>query len=444
MPAGIALPFHEPSPSVTAGAPTPFDRVLAHRLQATLTPARVRLQLWDGSQATVDDPIGDLILFDRRALVGLVVNPDLYFGEGYTSGRVIVRGDLGQVLEALSRLSRPGPPSWRERLALRFAPLNDQLASRQNVHHHYDIGNDFYQLWLDRDLVYTCACYPDSASTLEEAQTAKLDLVCRKLRLQPGDTVVETGCGWGALSLHMARHYGVRVKAFNISREQLAYARDRASREGLADRVDFIEDDYRNVRGTFDAFVSVGMLEHVGRRGFDALADVMRRTIKPGNGRALLHFIGRDHPRPLNAWIRRRIFPGGYPPTLTEVIARILEPAGLSVVDVENLRLHYARTLADWRERYERAESTVVDRFGHAFYRAWRLYLAGSEAAFKTGWMQLFQVVCAPTGGTVVHWLRPPHLIGPGDSASADPPTGVGGSSTTTTKSSLRAALRLT
>ena len=187
--------------------------------------------------------------------------------------------------------------------------------------------------------------------SLDEAQRAKLDLVCRKLQLRPGDTVVEAGCGWGALALHMARHYGVHVKAFNVSREQLAFARERAAREGLSDRVEFIDDDYRNVRGTFDAFVSIGMLEHVGCRHFRRFADVLRRSLRRDGGRGLLHFIGRDAPRPLNAWIRRRIFPGAYTPTLAEVTTRVLAPAGMSVIDVENLRLHYARTLAHWGER---------------------------------------------------------------------------------------------
>ena len=158
----------------------------------------------------------------------------------------------------------------------------------------------------------------------------------------------------------MARHYGVRVQAFNLSGEQLRWARDRARREGLDGRVEFIEDDYRNVAGACDAFVSVGMLEHVGRRSYTALADVLRRTVKRDGGRGLLHFIGRDVPRPLNPWIRRRIFPGAYVPTLAEVARDILAPAGMSVVDVENLRLHYARTLAHWSERFTAARDRVA------------------------------------------------------------------------------------
>jgi cyclopropane-fatty-acyl-phospholipid synthase len=241
--------------------------------------------------------------------------------------------------------------------------------------------------------------------SLDEAQRAKLDLVCRKLRLRPGERVVEAGCGWGALALHMARHYGVRVRAFNISHEQLAYARDRASQEGLTAQVEFIDDDYRNVSGQYDAFVSVGMLEHVGLHHLRTVADVLRRTVR-SDGRGLLHFIGRDVPVPLNAWIRRRIFPGGYTPTLAEVATRTLAPAGMSIIDVENLRLHYAHTLAHWAERFALVKDRVRAAYGDDFQRAWELYLAGSQAAFATGWMQLFQVLFVPRASAPPSWTR--------------------------------------
>jgi cyclopropane-fatty-acyl-phospholipid synthase len=206
--------------------------------------------------------------------------------------------------------------------------------------------------------------------------------------------------------MHMARRYGVRVKAFNISREQLAYAREWAAREGLRDRVEFIEDDYRNVTGRFDVFVSVGMLEHVGRRHFPTMAAMLRRTLRRGSGRGLLHFIGRDIQRPVNAWIRRRIFPGSYTPTLAEVTSHVLGPAGMSVVDVENLRLHYARTLAHWNDRFAAAAEQVRLRYGEPFRRAWELYLAGSQATFAAGWMQLFQVVFVPSESPPPSWTR--------------------------------------
>ena len=307
-------------------------------------------------------------------------------------GAVDVRGDLAAMLDAVYRAW----PETTHRARWGTRRTNTLRAARENVHRHYDLGNDFYRLWLDRDLLYTCAYFPTPELSLEDAQRAKMDLICRKIWLRPRERVIEAGCGWGALALHMARHYGVSVQAFNLSAEQLSWARDRAQREGLAAQVEFVEDDYRNVSGECDAFVSIGMLEHVGRRSFDALAAVLRRTVKRSGGRGLLHFIGRDLPRPLNPWIRRRIFPGAYTPTLAEVTARIVGPAGMSVVDVENLRMHYARTLADWSERFAAAGDGVRATCSDEFCRTWELYLAGAEAAFRTGWMQLFQIVFAP------------------------------------------------
>jgi cyclopropane-fatty-acyl-phospholipid synthase len=274
------------------------------------------------------------------------------------------------------------------------------------VHRHYDLGNDFYALWLDEQLLYTCAYFESPEQSLEEAQVAKMDHVCRKLGLRPGETVVEAGCGWGALALHMARQYGVRVRAYNVSREQIAWARDRSRREGLERLVEFVEDDYRAIRERCDAFVSVGMLEHVGRRSYRELSGVIARSLDPTRGRGLLHFIGRDRPRPLNAWIRRRIFPGAYPPALAEVDELVLGPARLAVVDVENLRAHYALTLRHWRERYERAAADGRVGRDERFRRTWRLYLAGSEAAFRTGSLQLFQVVFAPSRSSGAPWTR--------------------------------------
>jgi cyclopropane-fatty-acyl-phospholipid synthase len=411
---GVARPWRGPwragikSPAARRNSRvTVVDRYLAARVQQTIERVAVRLELWDGSSpySASTPPIGGLIVRDRRTLLGLLVNPELYFGEAYMARRLEIEGALEPVIEALSRASAPAP-SAIEWIRAMLALPNTLTHARRNVHQHYDLGNDFYQQWLDRDLVYTCAYFASAEMSLDDAQRAKLDLVCRKLRLHPGDTVVEAGCGWGALALHMARRYGARVKAFNVSREQLTYARARARREGLADRVEFIDDDYRSVKGEFDVFVSVGMLEHVGLHHFRTLADVLRRTVRRGGGRGLLHFIGRDAPRPLNAWIGRRIFPGAYPPTLAQVTTKILTPAGMSVVDVENLRLHYAQTLARWNQRFAAVREDVRARHGAEFQRAWELYLAGSQAAFATGWMQLFQIVFAPFESAPPYWTR--------------------------------------
>src|SRR6266567_1948686 len=182
------------------------------------------------------------------------------------------------------------------------------------------------RLLLDPQLVYTCAYYPSPGATLEEAQVAKLDYVCRKVQLQPGERVVDAGCGWGALALHIAKNYGVTVRAFNISHEQVSVARRRAKELALSHRVEFIEDDYRNISGECDAFVSVGMLEHVGREHYRDLGSIIHRSLAK-TGRGLLHFIGRNHPHPFSTWTRKRIFPGAYAPALSEVM-QVFEPWG--------------------------------------------------------------------------------------------------------------------
>jgi cyclopropane-fatty-acyl-phospholipid synthase len=381
-----------------------FDRWLAGRLQSVIEPSRLRLELWDGSSSySRSDAIGSIVVRNRRTLIGLVIDPDLWFGEAYTAGTLDVRGDLEGVIEGFTPVTLQ--PTLLERFRGVLARSNSLNLARRNAHHHYDLGNDFYERWLDRDLVYTCAYFARPDMSLEEAQHAKFDLVCRKLHLQPGESVVEAGCGWGTFALYMARRFGVRVRAFNVSREQLAYARARAARESLTDRVEFVDDDYRNLTGEYDAFVSIGMLEHVGARQYDAFSAVLRRAVRHG-GRGLLHFIGRDRPRPLNTWVQRRIFPGAYPPTLAEVGGRILGPAAMSILDVENLRLHYARTLEHWRTRFTAIEDDVGARYGDAFERAWRLYLAGSQAAFVTGSLQLFQVVFARSDAPPPYWTR--------------------------------------
>ena len=384
----------------------PYDRWVLRAVQAALGDAPVRFALWDGTSCYRLDaePVATVRFADRRALWGLLWNRDIGFGDGFRSGRVTVDGNLAGAIEAVFRAVKQQPP--RDRALRRRRPSNTVHRAQANVHHHYDLGNDFYSLWLDRHMVYTCAYYASPEMTLEDAQRAKLDYVCRKLRLRADERVVEAGCGWGALTLHMVRHYGVTVRAFNISREQVDYARHRARVAGLAGRVEFIEEDYRNVGGQCDAFVSVGMLEHVGPDHYAALGEVINRCLPATGGRGLLHFIGRNRPRPLNAWIRKRVFPGAYPPTIAEVAEAIFEPGDVSVLDVENLRLHYARTCADWLARFEAVEDAVTEQLGPELYRTWQLYLAGSQASFTAGWMQLFQITFARGGDNAVPWTR--------------------------------------
>ena len=378
-----------------------FDEWLLRKIHESVGRPPIRLTLGNGAAVSPRDasPVANIVIRDRKTLLRLMLDPEIGFGDAYSEGRITVEGDLTGTLGAVYRsISEMGHQNWYAKLVSQFMAYvqrNSLRGSRQNIHQHYDLNTDFYRLWLDPQLVYTCAYFHSSSMTLEEAQIAKMDYVCRKLQLQPGERVVDAGCGWGALALHMARHYGVAVRAFNVSREQVLWARGRAKELGLSPWVEFIEDDYRNISGEYDAFVSVGMLEHVGLEHYGELGTVIHRSLGK-TGRGLLHFIGRNQPSPFSSWIRKRIFPGAYAPTLGQV-RDIFEPWDFSVLDVENLRLHYQRTLEKWLERFEESAKQVSDMFGPEFVRTWRLYLAGAVAAFNVGTLQLFQIVFART-----------------------------------------------
>ncbi len=387
-----------------------LDRWLIQKMLQVAGNPPLSISLWDGREVTsCADPAAELTIHDRAALLKLVVDPELHFGDLYSSGRVEVSGDLVRFLEVIyARLRDTDKVGLLRRYIIWWGHrkiANSLSKARDNIYHHYDIGNPFYEMWLDKEVMqYTCAYFYHPDITLEEAQVAKLHHVCRKLQLQPGDTVVEAGCGWGGLARFMARQYGVNVKAYNISHEQVKFARERAELEGLSQQVEYIEDDYRNIKGQYDVFVSVGMLEHVGRRDYRVLGDVINRCLKP-DGRGLIHTIGRNKAGSMNAWIERRIFPGAYPPTLREMMD-IFEPNQFSVLDVENLRLHYAKTLKHWLQRYDKHVDVVEEMMDPAFVRAWRLYLAGSEAAFTIGRLQLFQVVFTRGRNNRLPWSR--------------------------------------
>ena len=404
-----AAPYdHAEEPSSPAGTRSVEGRLLARLLEYLGNPP-LEFVLWTGERiapagATV---VARVIVSSRATLAGILADHQIQFPDAYSDVRLEIEGDLVQLLETIYQFGRSGPqPSPVRRLIerLRRPHVNTLSGSRENIHHHYDIGNDFYSLWLGETMAYTCAYYPTPTSTLDAAQAAKMHHVCRKLRLRAGESVVEAGCGWGTLALHMARHYGVKVRAFNISREQVAFARARAASLGMSSQVEYVEDDYRNISGRYDAFMSVGMLEHVGVANYAGLGGVIARSLSP-RGRGLIHSIGRNRPALLQPWIEKRIFPGAYPPSLAEMM-QIFEPYDFSVLDVENLRLHYAQTLHDWLALFEAASGRVREMFDEKFVRMWRMYLAGSIAGFTTGALQLFQVVFAPRDNDDVPMTR--------------------------------------
>jgi cyclopropane-fatty-acyl-phospholipid synthase len=381
--------------------------LVARKLHAALGAPDVRFALPDG-RAVGPPPsraVATLHFHDVRGPLAMALDPALGFGDLYSAGRIRVEGSLVELLcvsnaipaevGLLARLRRSAAPSaWRQALG----------RAAQNARRHYDAGNDFYALWLDERMVYTCAYFETPETSLEDAQLAKLDLVCRKLRLRPEQRVLELGSGWGALALHMARAYGVRVRAFNVSEQQVEWAREQAEKQGLAGRVEFVLDDYRNASGRYDAFASVGMLEHVGPGHYAELGRVIERTLAP-DGLGLIHTIGRSQPQPLNRWIVRRVFPNAHPPALSEMM-RIFEPLDFAVLDVENLRRHYALTAQHWLERYRENRRLIAEQVSEATARAFELYLAGTVAAFRCATLTLYQVVFSRARNDAIPWTR--------------------------------------
>ena len=319
----------------------------------------------------------------------LAVQPMLAVGEAYMDGKLIMEeGTLFDFLAlAVGNLQRGNSPFWMKwtqqasHLLRRLQQYNPMPASRRNASHHYDISLALYDLFLDPDRQYSCAYFERPESTLEEAQIAKKRHIMAKLLLKPGQKVLDIGCGWGGMGLTLGREAGADVTGITLSEQQLQEAQKRAANAQRADQVRFQLTDYREVTGTYDRIVSVGMFEHVGVNHFEEFFRVVHDRLAD-DGVALIHFIARaDGPGTTNPWIRKYIFPGGYSPALSEVMPAI-ERSGLLVTDIEILRLHYAETLRHWRMRFLANWGRAAQLYDERFCRMWEFYLQAAESAF--------------------------------------------------------------
>lgn len=335
---------------------------------------------------------------DKATERSIAIDPQLALGEAYMHGRLIVEtGSVYDLLALLMRNTAVQPqPRWAtwldslRRWPRRLQQFNPVFRARRNAAFHYNIDGGIYELFLDPDRQYSCAYFQPGAD-LAEAQHAKKVHLASKLALAPGQRVLDIGSGWGGLALWLAANTGCHVKGVTLSSEQLAVAQDRARKQGLQSAVEFALEDYRQVPGTFDRIVSVGMFEHVGVNHYGAFFRRVNQLLNP-DGVAVLHSIGRsDGPGFTNPFIAKYIFPGGYFPSLSEVLPAI-ERSGLILSDVEILRLHYAETLKAWRQRFLARREVAAARQGEEFCRMWEFYLAGSEAAFRHQGLIVFQI----------------------------------------------------
>lgn len=373
----------------------------------------LRLRLWDGHEFNLGPTPSVTIVVKDPQMVSQFTHPSLdALGTAFIEGRVELEGPISEVIRIVDE--------WSQALLgdVGSQPVrtpHDKETDAKAISYHYDLSNAFYQLWLDSDMAYSCAYFETGSETLEQAQQAKFRHLCRKLRLQPGEYLLDVGCGWGGLARFAAREFGARVFGITLSTEQLALARERVTAEGLDDLVELQLLDYRDLPqdGRFDKVVSVGMFEHVGHANLAEYCKTLFGAVKEGglvmnHGITAKHTDGRPVGRGAGEFIGKYVFPNGELPHLSMISAEISE-AGLEIVDVESLRLHYARTLDHWSERLEDNLEAAAGQVPEQALRIWRLYLAGCAYAFARGWINLHQILAVkahPDGSHELPWTR--------------------------------------
>ena len=382
-----------------------WDKLFDRLCRSLIKEGSLVLRLPDGTQARYGDGSGvpvTMTITDPKLPARIVRSPDMALGEGYINeAYTIGDDDLPGFLALLLRNSASGRADWwrfplarAQRLLRQVQELNPAGRSKSNVAHHYDLSGKLYDLFLDSDRQYSCGYFKSPDDTLEQAQAQKKAHIAAKLCLKPVMRVLDIGCGWGGLAITLARDHGARVLGVTLSEEQHRVALDRVAAAGLQDRIEIRLTDYRAVTGQFDRVVSVGMFEHVGRPNYATYFTKVRDLLHP-DGVALIHTIGRaGSPSITSPWIARYIFPGGYCPSLSEVMPHV-QSTGLFTTDIEVWRLHYAQTLLHWRQRFEAHLPEATALYDARFCRMWRYYLISSEMTFRHFQQVVFQIQIA-------------------------------------------------
>ncbi len=381
-----------------------WEKLIERLISAIVVEGSLVLTLPSGRTIVSGDGAPEIraTIHDEAILKRIIRNPDLGVGEGYMDGRLTIEGDdLRGFLGLVLRNMREGNVHWLQNLQVRvgrrlrpITQVNSAITARKNVAHHYDLSSELYDIFLDEDRQYSCAYFDREDDDLDTAQEKKKRHIARKLLIEPGMRVLDIGCGWGGMALTLARDFGAEVVGVTLSEEQHRIATRRAAEAGLSDRIDIRIQDYRDITETFDRIVSVGMFEHVGQPQYDTYFakchDLLNR-----DGVALVHTIGRANPPGITSqFIDKYIFPGGYLPALSEMAAAF-ERQHLFLTDLEVWRLHYAKTLRAWADRFEAGIDTARALYDERFCRMWRYYLTASEMSFIHGHQVVFQAQLA-------------------------------------------------
>ncbi|OOM16460.1 SAM-dependent methyltransferase [Clostridium saccharobutylicum] len=384
-----------------------IDKIFYKTLFKSLFSDTFELKLWDGSSEIYGEgEIEFKIIFNEPiSKSDIIKDPSLTFGEAYMTNKIEIEGSIQKVIESLYNNKESFLRNSDKYASLLKMATNNIKNSKKNIEFHYDIGNDFYKLWLDDTMTYSCGYFKSKDDSLTQAQINKVEHILKKLNLKEGETLLDIGCGWGELITSAAKKYKAKAMGITLSSEQLAKVNERIKREGLEDLVEVQLVDYRELKNrTFDKIVSVGMLEHVGQDHLEEYFSTVNNLLND-NGVSLLHCITAADVGGNNTWINKYIFPGGYIPAVTELI-NCMSDEEFNLIDAENLRLHYGRTLEHWAENFEKALPEIRKTKNETFIRMWRLYLNSCAASFNCGNISIHQFLFNKGVNNDLPWTR--------------------------------------
>ncbi len=383
-----------------------IEKALHKNIFSNLFSSPYSVKYWDGEEITygTGDSCFRIVLNEPLPISEVMMDPSVTLGEAYMHKKLDIEGNIQDVIEALYKNAKSFLRD-KERYSKLLIPIKNTLRkSKENISFHYDIGNEFYQLWLDKTMTYSCGYFISNKDTLEQAQTNKVDYILKKLNLKENDTLLDIGCGWGELIMSAAKKYKVKALGITLSQEQMEKASKRIKEEGLEEFAEVQLMDYRQIKNrTFDKIVSVGMIEHVGKENLAEYFSAINALLNEG-GLSLLHCI-TSFKGGNNTWINRYIFPGGYIPSLNELVGNITKES-FYLLDLESLRRHYVRTLENWTNNFERALPIINQMKDETFIRMWRLYLNSCAASFKVGNIDIHQFLFSKGVADDIPWTR--------------------------------------